>query len=244
MRKTVIIFILLVCFIAIISNFVDGNINGKTIALIGDSLMEGYGNDLKSFEYYFSKDLPDSKFINLSKDGATITNNSGGDRPIINQVKLLTGEPEIIIFDGGANDIIDYGLGFLANDLKKEIGIVDVNSYTLSNNNTVINDFEEIIIEMKNKFPNAKIYYLQLFLIDDMTIDNITLDESKKPEMRTRRDELYEQIEIACKKWNITYIDISDKLIGTGTKYRQEDWIHLKEEGYQMITPYILENLK
>jgi lysophospholipase L1-like esterase len=105
-------------------------------------------------------------------------------------------------------------------------------------------DFEEIIIALKEKFPNAKLCYIQMFLIDDTTIDNITLDESKKPEIRQRRDKLYEQIEIACNKWNVSYIDVSDKFINTGTKYRQDDWIHLKEEGYQLLIHYVLEKLK
>lgn len=246
MRKAIIIICIVMFFlVVIISNFTDNKLDGKTIAFIGDSLMEGYGNDFKGFEYYFSKKLPNSKFINNSKSGSTIADNSGiGNITMINQVKTLTGNPDIIILDGGANDIIDYALGFLENDLKKEIGIVNKESNELIKNDTVISDLEEIILELKNKYPKAKIYYLQMFLLDDTTIDMITLDESKKPELKQRRNQLFEQIKILCQKWNIEYIDVSDKLIGTGTKYRQDDWIHLKEEGYQLLTPYILEKIK
>lgn len=244
-KLIIIVCIVVVIFIAIISNLVSSELNGKTIAFIGDSLMAGYGNDFKSFEYYFSEGLPYSKFINNSQSGSTITNNSGNDNIImINQVKTLKGYPDIILFDGGANDIVSYALGFLDTNLKKEIGTVVVNSKEPLHEPTVMSDFEEIIIELKNKFPNSKLCYLQLFLIDDITIDMITIDESKKPEIRARRDMLYEQIKIACDKWDIYYIDVSDKLIGTEKKYRQDDWIHLKEEGYQYITPYILEKLK
>ena len=61
--------------------------------------------------------------------------------------------------------------------------------------------------------------------MDEETIDIITNDEEKKPEIKQRRDEFYEQIEILCQKWNIVYIHITDKFVGTGTKYRQEDGI-------------------
>lgn len=33
-------------------------------------------------------------------------------------------------------------------------------------------------------------------------------------------------------------------LNGTGLKYRQEDWIHINDAGYRLITPLILEELK
>lgn len=247
MKKTliIIIFTIVIISVAIISNFISSELDGKTIAFLGDSLMAGYGNNFKSFDYYFNKNLPNSKFINNSKGGSTITDNTGTDNIIIkNQVETLTGYPEIILFDGGANDIIDYAIGFLDTNLKKEIGTIDTNTNEPSKSNTVMADFEEIIFELKNRFPDAKLCYVQLFLIDDPTIDKITIDESKKPEIKSRRDELFKQIKLACDKWGVYYIDVSDKFIDTGTKYRQDDWIHLKEEGYQYITPYIIKKLK
>lgn len=105
-------------------------------------------------------------------------------------------------------------------------------------------DFEDLIVALKEKFPDSRLCYLQIFLIDDTTIDNITLDESKKPEIRQRRDELYNGIKLACEKWGVTYIDVSDKFIETGTSYRQDDWIHINEIGYERLTPYILEKLE
>lgn len=244
-KKIVIIGIMAAAVVAIISNFIDNNLDGKTIAFLGDSLIEGYGNDFKGFDYYWKSILPNSTFINNSKSGSTITDNTGEDNiVIINQVKTLTGEPDVIIFDGGANDIIGYGLGFLKEELKKDIGTVELDKNKMSDPNTVIGDLEEIIVELQEKYPKAELYYLQLFLIDDETIDKITLDESKKPDIKYRRDKLYEQIKILCKKHNVGYIQVSDKLIETEKKYRQDDWIHLKEEGYQLLTPYILEKLK
>ncbi|MBQ7410289.1 MAG: SGNH/GDSL hydrolase family protein [Clostridia bacterium] len=246
MKKYITIFIiLLICIIAIISNFVDDRLDGKTIAFLGDSLIQGHGNDSKSFEYYFSESLPNSKIINNSRSGCTITDNTGTDDIVlINQAKNLKGNPDIIVFNGGANDIISYGLGFIDNSLKKEIGVVDENPNAISDQNTVIGDLEEVIVELQNRFPEAKLCYLQMFLIDDETIDVITLDGSVKPEMKERRDKLEEQIKVLCKKRNVNYIDVADKFEGKGTIYRQNDGIHLKEEGYQLISHYILEKLE
>ena len=81
-------------------------------------------------------------------------------------------------------------------------------------------------------------------MIDDETINKITIDESKKPEMKSRRDKFYSEIKILCKKRNVEYLEVANKFIETEKKYRQDDWIHLKEEGYQVLTPYILEKLK
>ena len=114
MKKIVIfLIIILIVFLLILSNFLDDDLDGKTIAFIGDSLMAGYGNNDRAFEYYLKEALPNSNFINNSRSGSTITDNTGTDNIVmINQVKTLTGEPDVIVFDGGANDIIGYGLGF------------------------------------------------------------------------------------------------------------------------------------
>ncbi len=246
MKKIVIfLIIILIVFLLILSNFLDDDLDGKTIAFIGDSLMAGYGNNDRAFEYYLKEALPNSNFINNSRSGSTITDNTGTDNIVmINQVKTLTGEPDVIVFDGGANDIIGYGLGFLNEDLKKDIGTVEKDINKMSDSNTVIGDLEEVIVELKKKYPKAKLYYLQIFLIDDPTIDKITIDESKKPDMKARRDALYSQIKVLCEKRGVGYIDVANKFVETEKKYRQDDWIHLKEEGYQVLTKYILEKLQ
>lgn len=244
-KKIIIIGILAVSLIATISNFVDSDLDGKTIAFLGDSLMAGYGNEDRGFEYYWKDLLPNSTLINHARGGSTITDNTGDDDiVIINQVKTLTGEPDVIIFDGGANDILGYGMEYLNNDLKKEIGTVEPDKNKMTDPNTVLGDLEEIIVALQEKYPKAKLYYLQLFLVDDETIDKVTINEAIKPDMKARRDALYSQIKVLCEKRGIGYIDVSDKFKETEKKYRQDDWIHLKEEGYQVLTRYILEKLQ
>lgn len=144
-------------------------LENKTIAFIGDSLVRGYGNDDKGFDYYLGLELSNTNFVNNSKSGSTITSNSGEDNIVmINQAKTIEGNPDVIVFDGGANDIMGYSLGFLNNDLKKEIGSSGDNS------DSVINDLQNVIIEMKNAYPNAKLCYIQPFLLDEETVLNLT----------------------------------------------------------------------
>lgn len=145
------------------------SLENKTIAFLGDSLVRGYGNDDKGFDYYLGLDLKNTTFINNSKSGSTITSNSGEDNIVmINQARTIGGNPDIIVFDGGANDIMGYSLGFLNNDLKKEIGSLENSS------DSVINDLQNVIIEIKNTYPNAKLCYIQPFLLDNETISNLT----------------------------------------------------------------------
>ncbi len=224
-------------------NIYESSLEGKTIAFLGDSLIEGYGNDYKGFEYYIQPSLPNSKIINNSRSGSTVTDNTGTDNIImINQVKTLTEDPDIIIFNGGINDVIGYGLEFLNNDLKKEIGEVSLDKVT--DKNTVMGDFEEVILELQKKYPNAKLFYLQVFLMDDETLEKITKNKSNILDIKLRRDQFYNQIKILCEKLNVKYIEIPNKSIESDKKYRQDDWIHLREEAYKEITPYILENIE
>lgn len=220
-------------------------LEGKTVAFIGDSLIEGYGNDFNGLADYLAPKLPNTHFIDNSKSGSTVTDNSGTDNIIIlNQARTLSGNPDIIILNGGANDVMGYALGFLNGDLKKEIGTVNMNSNTISGGDTVITDFEEIIFELKCRFPNAKICYLQPFLLDDETINHLTSDSNQIAEIQARRDSFYGQIQQICQKWQMYCLDVSHYFIGTGTMYRQEDWTHINHNGYELITPYILEKLK
>ena len=133
---------------------------------------------------------------------------------------------------------------FLNNDLKKEIGTVNKNLEEMSDENTVIRDFEEIIIELQKKFPKAELCYLQLFLIDDETINKIVKDKSNISEMKSRRDKFYIQIKLLCEKRGVKYVDVSDTFDETDKNFRKEDWIHLNDEAYKIISEAILEELK
>lgn len=228
------------------SESIKHSIDGKTVVLIGDSLIRGYGNEDRGIDYYLSKELQSSTFINCSFSGSTITDNTGDDDIIIiNQIKHLNGEtPDIILLDGGANDIFGYALGTLHYELEKEIGTVDTNTNTVSKRDSVIVDFEKIIIELNTMFPEAKICYIQPCLLDDDTIAHLTEDDMTQKEIATRRDAFYLELNKACTKWGVAFIDTGALFKGSDLKYRLEDWVHINEDGYLLITPSIVEKLR
>ena len=245
-RKRIALIILITIFIliAIISNFINQDINGMDITIIGDSIMKGYGNQDRGFEYYFSKKLYKSKISNYAQDAATISNNNGTNYTVIkDEINNIEGYPQVILLDGGANDIMGYNIGTYPYSNQKPIGTVNLETKEVSPGDTVISNFEETIKLLKEKYPLSKICYVQMFLIDDETIDHITVNESIKPELKQRRDDLWKEIKITCDKWNIDYIDVSSKFYNTGIKYRQADWIHINEDGYRFITPFVIKEL-
>ncbi len=239
-KYIIIIVVIVIIFIAILSNIIDDEKNKqkkKTIALIGDSLVAGYGNEEGGLKNYLSKYLSNTKIIDNSESGSTITNNTGEDEiVIINQVKSLTGNPDIIFFDGGINDIIGYGFGYLEDNLKKEIGSVD------NTENTVIGDFEKTIIELKNRFPNAELYYLPLILMDDESIRINAEPEEDAEEIINRRESFKNQIILLCEKYKINYVDVSE-FNQYDTTLKQEDRLHYKEEAYEILAKIIIEKL-
>ena len=246
MRKRV---AMVLCFILIFSivSGVYSNVNsldGKTIAFLGDSIMAGYGNEDRAFDYYLKNYIEDATLINNSKSGSTVTENTGNDEiVIINQVKSLEGNPDLIVLNGGVNDIIGYALGFLDNSKKLEIGLIDPDTKEISDKNTVLGNMENIFIEIKNRFPEARICYSSILLIDDEMISNITIDESKKPDIRKRRDEYFTQMPILCEKYGAYYVDLTHLFVDHNEQYRQPDWIHMTETGYAKVTPFLYQQL-
>ena len=216
-------------------------LNGKSIAMFGDSLIEGYGNENGGLDVYLAKKMPDAQYSNYSKSGSTVTNNTGdGNIIMANQARSIGGNPSIILFDGGVNDIIGYDMNFLSEDLKKPIGTIDMENSSPSQENSVMADFEEVIQILKSRFPDSKLCYVQLCLLDDTSINMLAKQVEHKDEMKQRRDEFLVQIKLLCQKWDINYLDLSSKFVGTGIQYRQEDWLHINEDGYKLVSPYIL----
>ena len=216
-------------------------LSGKTIAMIGDSLIDGYGTESGGLDVHLAKKMPGATYINNSVSGSTVTDNTGNDTIVmINQARNLGGNPDIILFDGGVNDVIAYDMKFISTDLEKPIGKINMEDSNPSSEDTVMADFEEVVQVLKNKFPNTKLCYVQLCLLDDTSINMLAKQVELKDGIKQRRDEFLEQIKLMCQKWDVGYLDISSKFIGTGIQYRQEDWLHINDEGYKLISPYIL----
>lgn len=145
----------------------------KTIACVGDSLMYGFRG--KGFGEYIREETG-ATILKWCMGGSTISDNTPGQyRTIKEQAETLKNAQQVggyndidlIIFDGGGNDIISYSASGIDPSLKKEVGTIDKSSLEPSSENTVAADFEEIIQILKTDFPNATICYLQPLLLDD-----------------------------------------------------------------------------
>ena len=164
------------------SGYIDSIINSETdeknlpqkSLWFGDSLMRGYGNNDNGFPEYFAQ-LTEIESINGSFSGATITDNtteaSNSSNPLTlkDQVELVLSRPdivtpseiELIILDGGGNDILAYEIAGVDESYKKEIGTTQD---TISD--TVINDFREVMNMLKQNFSNAKILFIKPIPMD------------------------------------------------------------------------------
>lgn len=223
------------------------SLEGKTIGLFGDSLIKGYGNEKGGFANYLKQELPNTNFVDYSKSGSTISSNTGTDDIImLQQMQNLIGsaKPEIVIFDGGANDIMGYSLGFLNRDLQKEIGTVDMNQIGATQGESVIADFEAVVQQLRSALPETKLCYVQPFLLDDETISHLTQDENAKKEILNRTSAFFAQVQNACQKWDVEYLDLAQNFAGKASLYKQEDWIHINDAGYSLMMPILVQKLK
>ena len=267
----------------------------KKILWFGDSLMRGYGNNNKGFPEYF-EELTGIECINSSFSGSTITDNTaeatGSSDPITlkSQVESILSRPdivnpsdvELIVLDGGGNDILLYNISGVNEKYKKEVGTADDTT-----SDTVINDFREVIDMLKQKFINAKIIFTEPLPFDETFVELIvfnsfagdaTLDELNKEynqhcatieefrnlyfQIRTdissicdsltsRSEQLFSELEVVCGQLGVEYLDLSyiadenraEDGSDTNT-YLQADRMHITDEGYRAITPYIVEKVK
>ena len=159
----------------------------KTSIWFGDSIMAGDGNTRKvtnSFGQETTASFPDyyrditnaelSKTMNCGVGGSTISANTPylsiesyinyfSSQPVISN---LAKEIELVVLDGGGNDVIAYALGGIEESFKKEIG-----SSSNTTADTVVNDFRKILATIKEKFPNAKILYVHPIALDEIAIE-------------------------------------------------------------------------
>lgn len=269
---------------------------------LGDSIMAGSGNNAIAYPNHF-QGLTNIRSLNASFGGTTISDNTP-DSIEFNHPKTLKGEVErlianqtnfeynyeiqydeidLIVLDGGGNDVIAYTIGDLDPSLKKEIGTA---SDTTSD--TVLNDFREAIELIKDTFPNAEILYLQTYAFDEIGLKNIvttayfegkTLEEinaaysqnfatmieakdgavtmvsdlkNKIDTMLDRSEALFGELPTVANELGIEYLDLSTYIAANLTTdtgdyvndYLQEDLIHLVDNAYAELTPYIVTKVE
>lgn len=153
---------------------------------LGDSIMGGVGNNGLAYPDYFNE-LTSSKYIKVSFGGSTLSDNTpyseefGHSKTFAGMIEKIVEEKnsieadnsmrfedvELVVLDGGGNDIIGYATETIPQELEKQIGTAEDTT-----SNTVLNDFRNIIASLKTLFPNAKILYIQTCAFDRIGLTN------------------------------------------------------------------------
>lgn len=213
----------------------------KKIIGFGDSIMYGTGTDGVSLTQIIAEKYG-MEYKDFSMGGATIAcvdrNKSKANLNILEQVKRLKNEvnsTDYIVFDGGTNDIVKR-LGI-------PMGTITENYTDKRDITTYCGGFEEILYELREKYPNAKIIYIRTHIMD---------------RREYKKQLLYgEEALKICHKWNIECVDIFNECemntylnryipyTAKTVKYPNGDRVHPTFEGYELFyLPYIEEALK
>lgn len=136
-------------------------LKNKTLALFGDSIMYGSGNNGFGVGEYLEKDLG----VRLKKycvGGARVGYNEGKNW-LVEQVKSAIEEkisPDYIVFDGFTNDCFrtdgvnfDVPLGEIKSDVPDVFGIKTTDDFSTC--------FESIVCAFEKYFPSAKVFFVR-----------------------------------------------------------------------------------
>ena len=218
------------------------------VVLVGDSIMNGYGNDQKSFDYYLKNDGLANNVLNLSENGAMLFNSTYVDEKQLileNQIRMqLFGKAvnirdgSLLIMNGGANDLV-YNLQY---DSYK-LGVESVDDFLqvsyfndVMNSDNLVKRIYDSLSGVATTFPNVKIFYIKPRLIpseitkyykdtnlinDDIALFNQAID-------------IWEE-RISYKKYpNLHILDSNDYILESDLKYSSDssDGLHWLESAY------------
>lgn len=158
---------------------------GKTIVAFGDSIMAGWGwKEGTGVVQPLKEKYPDATWINEAESGANFAITSNPERtPIVTQIRSYTGAADVIIFDGGVNDINN----------SIPIGSIESGYDASYNTATFCGAFESALQYIMDTYPLAvKLYIIPHSFAKDNSYINSIMSKA---------------IEI-CEKWNIPYLDM------------------------------------
>ncbi|MED9968416.1 MAG: GDSL-type esterase/lipase family protein [Ruminococcus sp.] len=190
-------------------------LKGKKLYIGGDSIMRGYGSNGYAIGEYL-RDKYGMTITNGALSGATLS--TLYKKSICNQMNVLEKDYDVIIFDGGINDVSkDYPLGELSIGFDNDFNTKDT-----------IGALEAICQHLTNSYPNAK----KLFIIThEMTTNSF--------QTNTKQIEFMNELIPVLKKWEIPYINMIDSGLKAYNKEANEkyfynaDRLHPNAEGYR-----------
>lgn len=163
---------------------------GKSVYAFGDSIVDGHKYANAGFVEFVSAKEGMVLKHNGAVNGATIMPGGTGGQ-ILDQINSAPGEaPDFVIFDGGTDDAYESNDSLWGSvGESKDPAQFDVN--------TVAGNFESMIYEIQQKWPDARLIYVAAH----------KLNGGRAVE---RQDILHELEMSACNKWGVTVANLYD----------------------------------
>ena len=207
-------------------------LSDKTALFVGDSITYGWDNAGGEHGGWVTRiaKLCGMKCVNAGVQGARISHTRFDKEPIVKQLSSSSGDYDMIVMHGGVNDArADIPMGKMI-----EEGDTDYRIRSFGGG------LEDLFSTAKTLYPDAELFYITNFHLEgDQAKQGYTADMG----------EYFALAEQICEKWDVTVIDLynntalNEKLECTTTKYLY-DMLHPNAAGYDIITPYILNEIE
>lgn len=198
---------------------------GKNILFAGDSLVSGVGW-AGGFANCLQEDHPTAIITNVAEAGALLT--YAHDRPWIKQQLQGIAGKDILIFDGGFNDLIYPG---------KVMGTVPDDIAYTSNPETVADDFANFLWLAREANPTMDIFYI---------IPGMYRSTQAGGTNTSVMNEFAEILKTICGYYSVGVIDLRFNgrvplysPLGETTNPYMYDSVHPNELGYRKLAPFI-----
>lgn len=220
--------------------------------LIGDSIMNGYGNDDKSFDYYLKQDKLATNVYKLARNGSMLFSSEYVDKENLildNQIRKqlfrkakFIEKDALIIMNGGINDIAfnlqydSYELGITS---EEELSSPTFFNDVMSSDNLIRRIYDSLS-GVSMTFPDAKIIYIKPRLIPLGT----TAEYYKDIELINndiilfnKAIDLWESKIGSSSYSNVDIIDANDYVLESDLRYsvKEDDGLHWLSTAYEKI---------
>ena len=199
----------------------DSSISGMTGLYLGDSIAEAH--NYKGWHGEMAEHYGVNGY-NVSTGGRTLGNNG--------IYKELADVPEnvdfdFILLDGGVNDLWSPAV----------VGEVTAEGTTNFDDATIIGSLEKLFYTFDTRYPDAEV----IFVIAYMHTWNFEKD--------TYLNEFIPRVKQACEKWGVHCLDLVNNApfleeFDPTSGVHTYDGLHANKEGYDIITPYVVEFLE
>ncbi len=218
----------------------ESNLYGKTALFMGDSISYGAGDGasyLRGAKAWAGRIAKITGLVatNASVSGSKVSNISGDDNAKWHYTQYMLnkkGKFDMVVIQGGVND---------ARHLREVGEILDINtseSDLMKAKGTYIGGLQLLFHHVKKTWPDAKLFFIANHRLNGHNTGNA---KDMAP--------YFDKAKELCELYGFIFIDLYNneeleaKLQSHSTRYLP-DTLHINAEGYEIVTPYILEALE